>query len=170
MHAAAALRHSTPHARQCHLHKWSDIDGYGFDLYEILKKPGPRIGAVVKGSPAEAGHCKQDDYVIEVNGENVEKLRHAEVVSRIGHKPTQVQMLLVDQEAKAYFKAHSVRIHSGMDSVEAVHCPERPSVVSGRLCRALQKHVSTLLDMTWGNRHSWRAHVLLLLPVVGEQA
>ena len=131
------MRYPNPHARHCYLKKWSDFDGYGFDLYEVRKAPGPRVGIISRGSPAAATGFQRDDYIIEVNGDNVEKKRHPEVVKKIKKNPTDVRMLLVDQNAYAYFKDNNAHIHSRMPNVQTIHCPDNRNVVSGRFCGLL---------------------------------
>lgn len=88
--------------RLCHLRKGPQ--GYGFNLHSDKSRPGQYIRSVDPGSPAaHSGLCAQD-RLIEVNGQNVEGLRHAEVVARIKAKEDEARLLLVDPETDEYFK------------------------------------------------------------------
>ncbi|XP_044513216.1 Na(+)/H(+) exchange regulatory cofactor NHE-RF2 [Gracilinanus agilis] len=88
--------------RLCHLHKGPN--GYGFNLHSEKSRPGQYIRAVDAGSPAAHSGLRAQDRLIEVNGRNVEGLRHAEVVSSIKAHEDEARLLVVDPETDAYFK------------------------------------------------------------------
>ncbi|XP_020862467.1 Na(+)/H(+) exchange regulatory cofactor NHE-RF2 isoform X2 [Phascolarctos cinereus] len=88
--------------RLCHLHKGPN--GYGFNLHSEKSRPGQYIRAVDAGSPAARSGLQAQDRLIEVNGRNVEGLRHAEVVSSIKAYEDEARLLVVDPETDAYFK------------------------------------------------------------------
>ncbi|XP_036594784.1 Na(+)/H(+) exchange regulatory cofactor NHE-RF2 [Trichosurus vulpecula] len=88
--------------RLCHLHKGPN--GYGFNLHSEKSRPGQYIRAVDAGSPAAHSGLRAQDRLIEVNGRNVEGLRHAEVVSSIKAHEAEARLLVVDPETDAYFK------------------------------------------------------------------
>ncbi|XP_068919030.1 Na(+)/H(+) exchange regulatory cofactor NHE-RF2 isoform X2 [Petaurus breviceps papuanus] len=88
--------------RLCHLHKGPN--GYGFNLHSEKSRPGQYIRAVDAGSPAAYSGLRAQDRLIEVNGRNVEGLRHAEVVSSIKAHEDEARLLVVDPETDAYFK------------------------------------------------------------------
>uniref|UniRef100_A0AAA9TW84 NHERF family PDZ scaffold protein 2 n=1 Tax=Bos taurus TaxID=9913 RepID=A0AAA9TW84_BOVIN len=67
--------------RLCHLRKGPQ--GYGFNLHSDKSRPGQYIRSVDPGSPAAHSGLRAQDRLIEVNGQNVEGLRHAEVVASI---------------------------------------------------------------------------------------
>ncbi|XP_012924375.1 Na(+)/H(+) exchange regulatory cofactor NHE-RF2 isoform X4 [Heterocephalus glaber] len=88
--------------RLCHLQKGPQ--GYGFNLHSDKSRPGQYIRSVDPGSPAShSGLCAQD-RLIEVNGQNVEGLRHAEVVARIKAQEHEARLLVVDPETDEHFK------------------------------------------------------------------
>lgn len=65
------LPSDAPAPRLCHLVKWPDFDGYGFNLHGEKTKPGQYIGKVDKDSPAELAGLKANDRIIEVNDTNI---------------------------------------------------------------------------------------------------
>ncbi|XP_049761096.1 Na(+)/H(+) exchange regulatory cofactor NHE-RF2 isoform X2 [Elephas maximus indicus] len=88
--------------RLCHLRKGPQ--GYGFNLHSDKSRPGQYIRSVDPGSPAaHSGLCAQD-RLIEVNGQNVEQLRHAEVVASIKAHKDEAWLLVVDLETDKHFK------------------------------------------------------------------
>ncbi|XP_020024965.1 Na(+)/H(+) exchange regulatory cofactor NHE-RF2 isoform X2 [Castor canadensis] len=91
-----------PRPRLCHLRKGPQ--GYGFNLHSDKSRPGQYIRSVDPGSPASHSGLRAQDRLIEVNGQNVEGLRHAEVVASIKAKEAEARLLVVDPEADEYFK------------------------------------------------------------------
>ena len=55
-----------PAPRLCHLRKWRDFDGYGFNLHADKNKGTQFIGVIDAHSPAETAGIKQNDKIIEV--------------------------------------------------------------------------------------------------------
>ncbi|XP_074870689.1 Na(+)/H(+) exchange regulatory cofactor NHE-RF1 [Carettochelys insculpta] len=84
--------------RLCCLEKGPN--GYGFHLHGEKGKMGQFIRLVEPGSPAEASGLRAGDRLVEVNGENVEKESHQQVVSRIRAAPGAVRLLVVDPETE----------------------------------------------------------------------
>lgn len=145
---ADVLRLETPHflgagvngidpkhrPRLCHLRVWPDFTGYGFNLHAEKGKAVQYIGKVDVGSPAEAAGVKEHDRIVEVNGFSVSGEPHQDVVKRIKSDPAQVTLLLVDQEADAYFSKEGITPSARLPSVERIECP------SSRPDRSLDKH------------------------------
>ncbi|XP_001607422.1 Na(+)/H(+) exchange regulatory cofactor NHE-RF1 [Nasonia vitripennis] len=115
----------TPCARLCHIVKWDDFDGYGFNLHAEKGKSGQFIGKVDEGSPSEAAGLRQGDRIIEVNEINIANESHKQVVERIKAFPTETKLLVVDQQADDYFKANNVPIKASMPGVKLLKTPER---------------------------------------------
>uniref|UniRef100_A0A4W2HC24 NHERF family PDZ scaffold protein 2 n=1 Tax=Bos indicus x Bos taurus TaxID=30522 RepID=A0A4W2HC24_BOBOX len=88
--------------RLCHLRKGPQ--GYGFNLHSDKSRPGQYIRSVDPGSPAAHSGLRAQDRLIEVNGQNVEGLRHAEVVASIKAREDEAQLLVVDPETDEHFK------------------------------------------------------------------
>jgi len=96
--AAAAMSSSGGSAaRLCRLERGPD--GYGFHLHGEKGKPGQFIRLVEAGSPAERSGLRAGDRLLEVDGENVERESHQQVVERIRAAAGTVSLLVVDPVA-----------------------------------------------------------------------
>ena len=76
--------------------------GYGFNLHGEKGVVGQYISAVEEGESADKSGLCVGDRVIEVNGINVEKCKHREVVQRIRSDPEKTTILVVDQLTDKY--------------------------------------------------------------------
>lgn len=114
-----------PCARLCHIVKWDDFDGYGFNLHAEKGKSGQFIGKVDEGSPSEAAGLRQGDRIVEVNEINIASETHKQVVERIKAFPSETKLLVVDQQADDYFKANNAPIKGTMPGVRVLKTPER---------------------------------------------
>lgn len=85
-------------ARLCHIMKWDNFDGYGFDLHAEKSKPGQFIGKVDAKSPAESAGLRQGDRIIEVNGENISNKTHKQVVELIKAVQGETKLLVIDPD------------------------------------------------------------------------
>lgn len=72
--------------------------GYGFHLHGEKGKSGQYIRKVESGSAAEAAGLRAGDRVVAVNGVNVERETHHQVVQRIKAIENETRLLVVDQE------------------------------------------------------------------------
>ncbi|GAB1608695.1 hypothetical protein Ahia01_001153900, partial [Argonauta hians] len=106
--------------RLCHLTKWEDFNGYGFNLHAEKGKAGQFIGKVDEGSPAEAAFLQHGDRIIEVNGVNIGNENHKQVVERIKAGGNETRLLVVDGETDIHFKNEKIRIRGEMS--EVVYC------------------------------------------------
>ncbi|KAK7930208.1 hypothetical protein WMY93_006603 [Mugilogobius chulae] len=88
--------------RLCHLLKGGN--GYGFNLHSNKKKEGQFVRSVALGSPAEQADIRPGDRIVEVNGLNVDGLKHSEVVAFIRAGGDEVQLLVVDPETDELFQ------------------------------------------------------------------
>ncbi|KAG7491423.1 hypothetical protein MATL_G00003420 [Megalops atlanticus] len=91
-----------PRPRLCHLLKGEM--GFGFNLHSEKARPGQYIRSVDPGSPAEEAGLKPKDRLIEVNGVNIESLRHSEVVAFIKRGGKETRLLVVDPDTDDHFK------------------------------------------------------------------
>ncbi|XP_024615558.1 Na(+)/H(+) exchange regulatory cofactor NHE-RF2 isoform X3 [Neophocaena asiaeorientalis asiaeorientalis] len=109
--------------RLCHLQKGPQ--GYGFNLHSDKSRPGQYIRSVDPGSPAAHSGLRAQDRLIEVNGQNVEGLRHAEVVASIKAREDEARLLVVDPETDEHFKR--LRVTPTEEHVEGwQHLEARP--------------------------------------------
>ncbi|EGV92378.1 Na(+)/H(+) exchange regulatory cofactor NHE-RF1 [Cricetulus griseus] len=110
MSADAAAGEPLP--RLCCLEKGPN--GYGFHLHGEKGKVGQFIRLVEPGSPAEKSGLLAGDRLVEVNGENVEKETHQQVVSRIRGALNAVRLLVVDPETDEHLKKLGVPIREDL--------------------------------------------------------
>ncbi|XP_027138972.1 Na(+)/H(+) exchange regulatory cofactor NHE-RF2 [Larimichthys crocea] len=87
--------------RLCHLVKGEH--GYGFNLHSDKSKRGQFVRSVDPGSAAESADIRPGDRLVEVNGVNVDGLRHSEVVALIRAGGGEVRLLVVDRETDKLF-------------------------------------------------------------------
>ncbi|XP_042341292.1 Na(+)/H(+) exchange regulatory cofactor NHE-RF2-like [Plectropomus leopardus] len=87
--------------RLCHLVKGEH--GYGFNLHSNKTKRGQFVRSVDPGSAAESADIRPGDRLVEVNGVNIEGLRHSEVVALIRAQGEEVRLLVVDPETDEIF-------------------------------------------------------------------
>lgn len=113
----------TPVVRLCHIIKWTDFDGYGFNLHGEKGKTGQYIGKVDEGSPAEAAGLKEGDHIIEVNNENISNENHNQVVQRIKAVPDETKLLVVDPASEEYFKSNDIAINSSLPGIVYLRTP-----------------------------------------------
>ncbi|KAI5619124.1 Na(+)/H(+) exchange regulatory cofactor NHE-RF2-like [Silurus asotus] len=87
--------------RFCHLVRAET--GYGFNLHSEKSKPGQYIRSLDPGSPADRAGLRPQDRLIEVNGVNIEGMRHTEVVAFIKRGGNETHLLVVDPETDEHF-------------------------------------------------------------------
>lgn len=109
-----------PAPRLCHLVKWPDFDGYGFNLHAEKSRAGQFIGKVDVNSPAEFAGMKEGDRIIEVNGVNIANENHKQVVERIKAIPHETRLLVLDEEADKWYKERKIVVRNTQSNV--IHC------------------------------------------------
>ncbi|XP_077475462.1 Na(+)/H(+) exchange regulatory cofactor NHE-RF2 isoform X2 [Stigmatopora argus] len=92
--------------RLCHLVR--SETGYGFNLHSHRSRPGQYIRSLDTGSPADQAGLRPQDRIIEVNGVNIEGMRHSEVVAFIKKGGNETWLLVVDPDADEYFKMKGI--------------------------------------------------------------
>uniref|UniRef100_A0A3B3YMR6 Na(+)/H(+) exchange regulatory cofactor NHE-RF n=1 Tax=Poecilia mexicana TaxID=48701 RepID=A0A3B3YMR6_9TELE len=102
--------------------------GYGFHLHGEKKKGGQFIRTVEPGSPADLAGLRPGDRLVEVNGENVEKESHHQVVNRICETPHRTRLLVVDRETDDYLRRQGLACTEDQ-AVEMGNLSPRPSPV-----------------------------------------
>ena len=127
------LYSSEPRARLCHLRRWPNFIGYGFNLHCEKIKPGQYIGKVDPDSPAESAGLRENDRIVEVNFVPIGNENHKQVVTRIkegvsrnNSKYTEEVILLVlDPQADDYYKSKSIIPRSTDPNVEKLETENR---------------------------------------------
>lgn len=92
--------------RLCHMIRTDT--GYGFNLHSDRSRPGQYIRSLDPGSPADHAGLRPQDRLIEVNGVNIEGMRHAEVVAFIKKGGDETWLLVVDSDTDEHFKRRGV--------------------------------------------------------------
>nr|CAB3266348.1 Na(+)/H(+) exchange regulatory cofactor NHE-RF1 [Phallusia mammillata] len=154
--------------RLCHIKQGPT--GYGFHLHGEKGKTGQRIRKVEDDSPAEHAGLKEGDRIVAVNGKNMEKSSHQEVVARIKEKSGETNLLVVDKEADKVFTDKGIAITEELlvngaspdpepvatetKKVEDVTPPQNDDELRPRLCKLTRK------DAGYGfNLHSEKGKV-----------
>ncbi|KAL6102793.1 nherf2 [Pungitius sinensis] len=112
--------------RLCHLTRSGA--GYGFNLHSDRSRPGQYIRSLDPGSPADHAGLRPQDRLVEVNGVNIEGLRHAEVVAFIKTGGDATWLLVVDPETDEEFKRRGI-----VPAVSHVRDYDGPSMSNGSL-------------------------------------
>ncbi|XP_061735159.1 Na(+)/H(+) exchange regulatory cofactor NHE-RF3 isoform X1 [Nerophis ophidion] len=84
--------------------------GFGFHLNGIQGVFGQYITEVVKGGVADQAGLENDDMVVEVNGKNVEKSTHEDVVAMIRSSGSSLELLVVPKSISDQVKDKGVAI------------------------------------------------------------
>ncbi|XP_059203136.1 Na(+)/H(+) exchange regulatory cofactor NHE-RF2 [Centropristis striata] len=122
--------------RLCHLMR-SDT-GYGFNLHSDRSRPGQYIRSLDPGSAADHAGLRPQDRLVEVNGVNIEGMRHAEVVSFIKKGGDETWLLVVDPETDQHFKSRGV-----VPSVHHLTDYDGPSISNGSTSRQINGSSTT---------------------------
>lgn len=109
------------------VHMKKGDQGYGFNLHGEKGVQGQTISAVDKGSPAELGGLREGDRVIEVNGSNVENMKHGEVVGKIKQKPGETRLLVIDSITDKYLRENGRPITEDMANLSTVYQTPEPT-------------------------------------------
>ncbi|XP_035492340.1 Na(+)/H(+) exchange regulatory cofactor NHE-RF2 [Scophthalmus maximus] len=115
---------SEPRPRLCFLTQGAR--GYGFHLHGERNRGGQFIRKVEPGSSADLAGLRPGDRVVEVNGENVEKENHHQVVNRIREVDHRTRLLVVDRDTDDYLHSHGLACTEDL-AVEMGTLSPRPS-------------------------------------------
>lgn len=115
---------SAPRPRLCHLKKWDDFNGYGFNLHAERGKSGQFVGTIDENSPAQSADLRAGDRIVEVNGTNIGSENHQQVVQRIKAVATETKLLVVDAEADEYYKEHKIVVCGDLPNIDYHETPD----------------------------------------------
>lgn len=110
--------------RLCHLVR--SENGYGFNLHSDRSRPGQYIRSLDPGSPADRAGLRPQDRLIEVNGVNIEGMRHAEVVAFVKKGGNETWLLVVDPKTDEEFKSRGI-----VPNVSHIRDYDGPSISNG---------------------------------------
>ena len=90
-------------------------EGFGFHMYTNKQLQGGQyVKSVNPNSPAYHAGMLAGDHIVEVDGVNVERLTHQEVVQRIrGGSGKNKTVLVIDQDTEKIFRAQSIPVTEG---------------------------------------------------------
>lgn len=94
--------------------------GYGFNLHGEKGVTGQYISAVDSGGAADKAGLCYGDRVIEVNGINVETLKHTAVVQHIRLHPTHAALLVIDPVTDKYLRSIGRPVTSDLVALKSV--------------------------------------------------
>ena len=112
-----ALPDDAPCPRLCHIIKWPDFDGYGFNLHAEKNKSGQFIGKVDDDSPAVLAGLREGDKIIEVNFVNISNENHRQVVERIKSITNETRLLVLDEAADKWYRERKIVVKSSQSNV-----------------------------------------------------
>lgn len=134
------LDENAPRPRLCHLKKWPNFQGYGFNLHAERAKMGQHIGKVDADSPAESAGLREGDRIIEVNYVNISNENHQQVVRRIRNgfedpadglvHDDEVILLVLDAEADDYYKKRNIVVRNDFENVSRLKTGPAPAHLS----------------------------------------
>lgn len=120
---STAIPSDAPRPRLCHLRKWPDFNGYGFNLHAEKGKTGHYVGSIDDYSPSQAAGLRIDDRIVEVNGVNIGNENHRQVVERIKSVANETKLLVIDREGDAYYQDLNMVITGDMPNVDSRETP-----------------------------------------------
>lgn len=130
---SSELPADAPAPRLCHLIKWVNFDGYGFNLHAEKSRSGQFIGKVDDESPAQLAGLREGDRIVEVNGVNIAQENHRQVVERIKSVQNETRLLVVDEEADKWYKERKIVVKSTQANVLVLKTPvPRPGAAESK--------------------------------------
>ncbi|XP_012873675.1 PREDICTED: Na(+)/H(+) exchange regulatory cofactor NHE-RF3 [Dipodomys ordii] len=103
------------------------VRGLSFMLGSLPGKVGVCMTDITPHGVAMKAGVLANDYLIEVNGENVEKASHEEVVEKVKKAGGRIAFLLVDQDTYKRHSEQKMPFHRDAASLELL--PQQPRVV-----------------------------------------
>lgn len=112
-----------PEPRLCHMTKWSDFEGYGFNLHAEKDRRGQYVGKIDAGSPAEHAGLREGDRIVEVNGVNVQNEAHRDIVERIRAVPDETRLLVLTADGEQWYRDRGIEVRGDSANVLRLRNP-----------------------------------------------
>ncbi|XP_037556310.1 Na(+)/H(+) exchange regulatory cofactor NHE-RF1 [Dermacentor silvarum] len=128
---AEMLPEDAPQPRLCHMTKWRDFEGYGFNLHAEKDRRGQYVGKIDAGSPAEYAGLREGDRIVEVNGVNVQQEAHRDIVERIRAVPDETRLLVLTAEGEQWYRDRDIEVRGDQANVLRLRNPELNPATSG---------------------------------------
>uniref|UniRef100_L7M094 PDZ domain-containing protein n=1 Tax=Rhipicephalus pulchellus TaxID=72859 RepID=L7M094_RHIPC len=129
--AEAELPDDAPQPRLCHMTKWRDFEGYGFNLHAEKDRRGQYVGKIDEGSPAEYAGLREGDRIVEVNGVNVQQEAHRDIVERIRAVPDETRLLVLTADGEQWYRDRGIQVHGNQANVLRLRNPELNPATNG---------------------------------------
>uniref|UniRef100_A0A8B9TM14 PDZ domain containing 1 n=1 Tax=Anas platyrhynchos TaxID=8839 RepID=A0A8B9TM14_ANAPL len=100
-------------------------NGFGFSLNMAKNKPGLFINEVQSHGPADTAGVENNDFLVEVNGENVMNESYDKVVARIQSSGDKLTVLVCSKDAYKYFQDQNIPITASM--ADPIHDTSEPA-------------------------------------------
>uniref|UniRef100_A0A8B9TKR8 PDZ domain containing 1 n=1 Tax=Anas platyrhynchos TaxID=8839 RepID=A0A8B9TKR8_ANAPL len=100
-------------------------NGFGFSLNMAKNKPGLFINEVLIHGPADTAGVENNDFLVEVNGENVMNESYDKVVARIQSSGDKLTVLVCSKDAYKYFQDQNIPITASM--ADPIHDTSEPA-------------------------------------------
>nr|XP_006639317.1 PREDICTED: Na(+)/H(+) exchange regulatory cofactor NHE-RF3 isoform X1 [Lepisosteus oculatus] len=102
-------------------------DGFGFSLKSTKGYQGMFMTDVNPSGAAEKAGIKNNDRLIELNGENIESCTHDQIATKVKDSGNTVMFLLVDEETDRYYK-NNKKLKLGASLATVKHLPHKPRI------------------------------------------
>ena len=135
-----------PKLRYCHIKKWVDWKGFGFNLQYERDKTSPFISKVVSNSPADLSGLTVGDRILEVNGVNIGNEYIQQVQMRINNNPKGTSLLVLGVDADKFYKDRNILAQINKSNVMVITGPE----TSGGRATVVDNDESDLIPFTGG--------------------
>ncbi|KAM9851227.1 Na(+)/H(+) exchange regulatory cofactor NHE-RF3 [Aulostomus maculatus] len=123
--ANGAAKHA-PKPKLCYLVRSSS--GYGFSVCSVKGEQGLFMTEVIMGGVADKAGVTVNDRLLEVNGENIEKSTHEQVVDKIKLAGNSLMFLLVDEETDRYYQNKHIKLSAWLATTK--YLPHKPRIVN----------------------------------------
>ncbi|KAI1885350.1 hypothetical protein AGOR_G00219230 [Albula goreensis] len=102
--------------------------GFEFTLKSTEGEKGVFISDVTTSGVADKAGVKAQDRLLEVNGENVGKATHEQIVQKIKAAGSHIMFLLVDEETDRHYKSKNLK--PGVGQATTKHLPHKPRIAN----------------------------------------